>query len=152
MNRAARGERVYVALGSNLGDREAHLAFARRRLAAIPETNLVAVSRVDETAPVGPAPQGPYLNQMVVLVTGLEPIELLHRLQEIEAEAGRVRPAPTRWAPRTLDLDIVRFGDRRESGSELVLPHPGLRERDFWQRELAELNGNRGDAAGASRD
>ena len=71
------GERVYVALGSNVGDREAHLAHARGRLAALPGTRLLAVSRVEETAPLGPIPQGPYLNQMVLLDTELAPAELL---------------------------------------------------------------------------
>ena len=74
------GERVYVALGSNLGDREAHLARARARLGTLPSTLVVAASRVEETAPLGPVPQGPYLNQMVLLETRLTPGELLLEL------------------------------------------------------------------------
>jgi 2-amino-4-hydroxy-6-hydroxymethyldihydropteridine diphosphokinase len=132
-------ERVYVALGSNLGDRAAHLAFARDRLAALPGTRLVAVSRVEETAPLGPVPQGPYLNQMVLLETARDPLDLLRCLLDIEAEAGRARGPALRWGPRTLDLDIVRFGDRALAGAELTIPHPELPHRDFWQRELAEL-------------
>src|SRR2546427_3893343 len=112
-------ERVYVALGSNLGDRAGHLAQGRARLAALPRTRLVRASRVEETAPLGPIAQGPYLNQMVLLETELEPVELLRHLHAIEAERGRVRTV--RWGPRTLDLDVVRYGERRseEHTSEL---------------------------------
>ncbi len=131
-------ERVYVALGSNVGDRAAHLAHARARLAALPETRLVAVSTVEETAPLGPIPQGPYLNQMALLETTLAPEALLAHCRAIEAERGRVRTE--RWGPRTLDLDIVRFGARRVRLPELTIPHPELAHRDFWLRELAELD------------
>jgi len=133
----AKRERVYVALGSNVGDRAAHLAYARDRLAALPDSRVLKVSRVEETAPLGPVPQGPYLNQMVLLETALEPSALLDHLQAIERERGRVRLV--RWGPRTLDLDIVRFGDRLVQQPQLTIPHPGLPHRDFWLRELAEL-------------
>jgi len=135
----AEAERVYVALGSNVGDRAAHLAYARARLAALPRTRFLNESRIEETAPLGPVPQGAYLNQMVLLETTLEPAELLDLLHAIESERGRERRAGVRWGPRTLDLDIVRFGDRvvREPG--LVIPHPEVPNRPFWQRELAEL-------------
>ncbi len=131
-------ERVYVALGSNVGDRTAHLAYAVRRLAMVPETRLVAVSRIEQTAPLGPIPQGPYLNQMALLETGLEPAELLVECRAIETERGRERRI--RWGPRTLDLDIVRFGDRIVGTPELTLPHPELPHRAFWLREIAELD------------
>lgn len=131
-------EPVFVALGSNAGDRVEHLAYARGWLAALPHTRLVAASAVEETAPLGPVPQGPFLNQMVVLDTTLAPRDLLDACLAIERAAGRVRRQ--RWGPRTLDLDIVRYGDRvvREVG--LTIPHPELPNRAFWQRELAELN------------
>jgi 2-amino-4-hydroxy-6-hydroxymethyldihydropteridine diphosphokinase len=131
-------ERVYVALGSNIGGRTAHLAYARLRLSTLPHTHLVAASQIEETAPLGPVAQGPYLNQMVLLVTALEPLELLQYCQEIETMRGRERRE--RWGPRTLDLDIVRFGDRTLDSPELVLPHPQLPQREFWRRELAELD------------
>ena len=131
-------ERAYVALGSNLGDREAHLAHARMRLAALPGTTLVAVSVIEETAPLGPVPQGPYLNQMVLLETTLDPAELLPYAQRIEMERGRERGE--RWGPRTLDIDIVRFGDRVVQSPGLTIPHAQLDARGFWQRELAELD------------
>src|SRR5581483_733361 len=95
----AERERVYVALGSNVGDRAAHLAYARARLAALPRTRLLKESRIEETAPLGPVPQGPYLNQMVLLETDLAPAELLAHLHAIEAERGRERRV--RWGPRT---------------------------------------------------
>lgn len=131
-------ERVYVALGSNLGDRVAHLAHARMRLAVLPGTTLVAASVIEETAPLGPVPQGPYLNQMLLLETTLAPAELLRYGQGIEMERGRERGV--RWGPRTLDLDIVRFGDRVVQSPGLTIPHAQLDARDFWRRELAELD------------
>ncbi|OLB67408.1 MAG: 2-amino-4-hydroxy-6-hydroxymethyldihydropteridine diphosphokinase [Gemmatimonadetes bacterium 13_1_20CM_4_66_11] len=132
-------ERAYVALGSNVGDRAAHLAHARSRLGALPGTRLVAASRVEETAPIGPIAQPPYLNQMVVLETSLSPAELLAYCLAIEAERGRERGE--RWGPRTLDLDIVRYGKRSVREPGLTIPHPELPNRDFWQREIAELEG-----------
>ncbi len=136
------GERVYVALGSNLGDRAGHLAYARARLAQLPRTQLLKSSRVEDTAPIGPVPQGRYLNQMVLLETALEPAELLAQLHAIEAERGRERGV--RWGPRTLDLDIVRFGHRTVGEPDLTIPHPELANRDFWLREIAELDASRG--------
>jgi 2-amino-4-hydroxy-6-hydroxymethyldihydropteridine diphosphokinase len=130
-------ERVFVALGSNLGDRGAHLAHARARLAALPGTRVAGVSRVEETAPLGPVPQEAYLNQMVLLETTLTPEALLAECRAIEIERGRERRE--RWGPRTLDLDIVRFGVREVHEAGLTLPHPELPRRDFWLREIAEL-------------
>jgi 2-amino-4-hydroxy-6-hydroxymethyldihydropteridine diphosphokinase len=131
---------VYVALGSNVGDRAAHLAYARERLGRLPGTRVVAASRVEETAPLGTVAQGPFLNQMVLLETSLEPGVLLGHLLGIEAERGRARGVTVRWGPRTLDLDIVRYGDRVIREAELTVPHPELPHREFWQRELAELD------------
>ena len=126
-----------MALGSNIGDREAHLAHARARLAGLPRTRWLKSSRVEETAPLGPVSQGPYLNQMVLLETGLDPHDLLLACRAIEAERGRERRE--RWGPRTLDLDLVRFGDRVLREPSLTLPHPELPHRDFWRREITEL-------------
>ena len=130
-------ERVYVALGSNLGDRSAHLEHAREALAALPGTTLIGTSGIEETAPLAGMDQPPYLNQMVLLETELTPRALLQAGQAIEQAAGRVRTV--RWGPRTLDIDIVRFGDRHLDEPDLIIPHPGLTNRDFWLRELAEL-------------
>ena len=138
-------ERAFVALGSNLGDRAAHLDRARVALSLLPATRLAAVSSVQETAPLGAMAQPPYLNQMVALDTSLAPESLLAALHAIERAQGRVRGA--RWGARTIDLDLVRYGSRRVHTASLRLPHPGIASRDFWQRELAELARMLGDAA-----
>jgi len=128
---------AFIALGSNLGDRARHLAFARDAIAAIPDCRMLAATPVEETAPFGPPGQRPYLNQMVAVETDLEPHALLRALQAIEDRAGRVRAE--RWGARTLDLDIVKLARQRVSDDTLQVPHPGLEHRDFWRRELAAL-------------
>lgn len=107
--------------------------------------DLLATSRVEETVPLGSLVQGPYLNQMVAVATTLEPQALLARLQLIERQLGRVRTQ--RWGARTIDLDIVRFGERSMQSPTLVLPHPGLPHREFWLREVEELEQLLGAAA-----
>jgi 2-amino-4-hydroxy-6-hydroxymethyldihydropteridine diphosphokinase len=131
-------ERAYIALGSNLGDRAAHLDRARVAISLLPTTRLEALSSIEETAPLGAMAQPPYLNQMIAVRTRIAPRALLHALHGIESALGRVRAA--RWAPRTIDLDLVRYGDHRVADVALTLPHPGLPRRDFWQRELRELD------------
>lgn len=128
---------AYIALGSNLGDRDAHLRLARRRIAALPATRIARETAVEETAPLGIADQGAFLNQMVAVETELDPAALLAALQAIEHEAGRTRDV--RWGPRTLDLDIVAFDAQRVSAPSLQVPHPEIVNRDFWRRQLAEL-------------
>jgi 2-amino-4-hydroxy-6-hydroxymethyldihydropteridine diphosphokinase len=130
---------AYIALGSNVGDRAAHLARARAALAAVPSSRVIGFSAVEETAPIGP-PQGAYLNQMVALETELAPLALLDALQAIEHAEGRRRDA--RWGPRTLDLDIVCFERATVDEPRLRVPHPELPNRAFWRRELAELRGS----------
>src|SRR5947209_1521398 len=125
---------AYIALGSNLGDRDAYLARAREAIARIPGARIVGESSVEETAPIGPVSQPAYLNQMVAVETTLSPRELLVALQEIERREGRDRAV--RWGPRTLDLDIVRFDGQTVNEPSLRVPHPELPHRDFWQREL----------------
>lgn len=130
-------EIAYIALGSNLGERHVYLARARDAIDATPECRVIGASAVEETAPLGGLDQPPYLNQMLAVETTLEPAALLARLHEIEADAGRVRGA--RWDSRILDLDIVLFDDRVVRTHDLVIPHPGLADRAFWQREVTEL-------------
>lgn len=127
-----------------MGDRDGHLAHARSRLDTLPETRVVAVSSLEETAPIGPVAQPPYLNQMVLLETGLSPADLLAHCLAIEAERGRARRKGDRWGPRTLDLDIVRYGARIVREPNLTIPHPELPNRDFWRREIAELEAAHG--------
>lgn len=134
---------AYIALGSNLGDREQYLAVAREAIARLPHTTVLAATPQEETDPIGPPGQERYLNQMVAIETELDPHALLRSLQDIEQRAGRRRAE--RWGPRTLDLDIVKFERQAVSDESLVVPHPALRDRDFWQRELAALSGSPND-------
>jgi 2-amino-4-hydroxy-6-hydroxymethyldihydropteridine diphosphokinase len=130
--------RAYVALGSNLGDRGAALQFGRDGIEALPGTVIRAASAIEETPPLRGLRQPAYLNQMLALDTTLAPGDLLGECHRIEAAAGRTRNA--RWESRTLDLDLVRYGSLVVNQPALVLPHPGLPEREFWRRELDELH------------
>jgi 2-amino-4-hydroxy-6-hydroxymethyldihydropteridine diphosphokinase len=132
---------AYIALGSNIGQREVFLAQARRAIAALAGTRVLGHTDAEETAPIGPVAQGPFLNQMIAIETELSPQDLLVELQRIEADAGRVREA--RWGPRTLDLDIVLFENQKVHESDLTVPHPELSNRDFWLRELSALRSSR---------
>ena len=124
--------RAFLGLGSNLGDRRKNL---REAVAAIPD--VVAVSRVYETAPVGGPDQGPYLNIVVRLETEHSPRELLEICREREAEARRVRTV--RWGPRTLDVDVLLYGDVRIESDELTVPHPRMWERRFVLAPLSDI-------------
>jgi len=126
--------RAAIGLGSNLGDRAAHLDAARRELATLGE--IVATSSVYETAPVGGPDQGPYLNAVVVLDTELPARRLLEECLAIEAAAGRQRRE--RWGPRTLDLDLLVYGAETIDEPGLTVPHPRMRERRFVLDPLAE--------------
>ena len=131
-------ERAYVGLGSNVGPREVHLVMAVAALRASRGVRDVVVSPVYETDAVGGPPgQGPHLNAVASLETRLEPGELLERLLAIERLAGRVRGQ--RHGPRTLDLDLLFFGDRVQDTPSLTLPHPRLHERAFVLEPLADL-------------
>lgn len=128
--------RVAIALGSNLGDRRAHLAAAVDALAAY-LVDLI-VSTAIETDPIDvPDPQPPYLNAVVVGLTTLAPEALLERLLAIERANGRTRPSPR--APRTLDLDVILYGDLIVETPALTIPHPRFRERRFVLEPLAEI-------------
>ena len=134
---------AYVALGSNLGDRWASLSAAVRRLRAEPGLRVVASSAFYETAPVNcPPGSGEFLNAVVAVETAREPHDLLQLLLRIEREFGRVRAEPN--SPRTLDLDLVLYGDRVVNTPELVLPHPRMHEREFVLAPLAGLEEDAG--------
>jgi len=126
--------RVAFGLGSNLGDRAAHLRAAAEGLRAILED--IAVSSFLDTTPVGP-PQPRYLNAAVTGRTDRTPEELLAAAQALEARAGRVRTA--RFGPRTLDVDLLLYGEREIDRPGLVVPHPRLAERAFVLAPLAEI-------------
>lgn len=129
---------AWIALGSNLGDREGHLRAAVAGLRAEAGIELIAASRVYETDPVGPPPQRPYLNAVVRVRTTLSPSELLGRLLAIERSRGRRRSGRPN-ASRTLDLDLLLYGDQRIESEELVVPHPRLHERAFVLEPLSEV-------------
>jgi len=125
-----------IGLGANLGDARAALDDAQLRLARLPRTKLVAASPLYRSAPIDAS--GPdYLNAVVVLHTALPPQALLDSLQHIEAVHGRQRPH--RNAPRTLDLDLLLYGDRRIATDTLTVPHPRLHERAFVLRPLLDV-------------
>lgn len=130
--------RVFIGMGSNLGDREAQLAEALAALAEPPGTQLVRASRLYETAPVGGPPQGPYLNAVAEFECDRSPAGVLRVLLSIEAEAGRLRSGQ-RDRPRELDLDLLLYGDQVLETQELIVPHPRLHLRAFVLEPLAEL-------------
>ena len=134
---ATSGRRVFVSLGSNLGDRAAYLGAAREALAALPATAVVAGSRLYETAPQDLPHQEAFLNQVLCLETALQPLDLLRECQRIEREHGRVRSL--RFGPRTLDIDILLFQDAESDDPELTLPHPRMVKRAFVLVPLAEV-------------
>jgi 2-amino-4-hydroxy-6-hydroxymethyldihydropteridine diphosphokinase len=121
--------RVVLALGSNLGDRLAHLQEGLDVLAARPGLDCLAVSPVYETVPVGGPAQGDYLNAVVIAETALPASAILQRAQEAEAALHRVRAQ--RWGPRTLDVDVIAYGSQVSDDPELTLPHPRAHERAF---------------------
>lgn len=124
--------RAFLAIGSNLGDRAAHL---RGAVEGMPD--VVGVSAIYETDPVGGPEQGPFLNAVVELDTDLTPRQLLELCHRLETAAGRVRAA--RWGPRTLDVDVLLVGDHVVDEPDLQVPHPRLWERTFVLVPLAEL-------------
>jgi 2-amino-4-hydroxy-6-hydroxymethyldihydropteridine diphosphokinase len=128
---------AFIGIGSNLGEREAHLRSALDLLAAEVGIDVVAVSRLRETEPVGPVEQGPFLNGAVQVTTELPPRELLDRLLDVEQRLGRVRRE--RFGPRTIDLDLLLYDDEVLEEPGLTLPHPRLHERRFALEPLAEL-------------
>jgi 2-amino-4-hydroxy-6-hydroxymethyldihydropteridine diphosphokinase len=129
---------AYVGIGSNLGDREAHLRRAIELLSAEEGIEVTAVSEIRETEPVGPVAQGPFLNGAARVETDLAPRELLERLLGIEERMGRVRRE--RFGPRTIDLDLLVYGEETVDEPGLTVPHPRLAERRFALEPLEELD------------
>ena len=130
------GERVFVGLGANLGDAVATVQAAFDALGLLPQTNCVARSSLYRSAPVD-AQGSDYINAVAQLRTGLSPLALLDALQAIEDRFGRERPY--RNAPRTLDLDVLLYGQQRIVSPRLTVPHPRLHERAFVLVPLAEI-------------
>lgn len=130
--------RVAIALGSNMSDRFELLRSARRAIEQIPGVVMLATSQLEDTGAIG-TPQPAFLNQMVLVETTRSLPALLAELQDVEQVHGRQRQVTK--GPRTLDLDIVWASGLTITSTELMIPHPGLHNRIFWQRELAEVLG-----------
>lgn len=131
---------VYVGIGTNLGNRRAMLAMARGHMAAMPKTKLIGWSKVYETVPVGPVPQGQFLNAAAQLDTQLSPEILLDQLASIEQQSGRsAEDQRVKWGPRILDIDILLYDDLVISTDKLVIPHPLMHERWFVLQPMADL-------------
>lgn len=131
---------VYIGLGGNLGDRAGTLRSAVAMIDDLDAAAVRAVSDCIETAPVGGPPgQPPFLNAVAKITTSLEPEALMASLHDIERALGRDRGAEERFGPRTCDLDILLFGDRRVDTPALTIPHPRMRERGFVLRPLAAI-------------
>jgi 2-amino-4-hydroxy-6-hydroxymethyldihydropteridine diphosphokinase len=123
------GRRVVLAIGANLGDRLDTLQACVNAIGRLPDTEVLAISPVYQTAPVGGPPQPDYLNAVLTASTGLSPRELLAAAHGIEAEFGRVREV--RFGPRTLDVDIISYSGEVSGDPVLTLPHPRAHERAF---------------------
>ena len=128
---------AYLAVGSNLGDRAENLRRAVELVRLLPGTRVASESRLIETAPLGPAPQGSFLNGVIAVETSLPPEELLAGLKRIEKRIGRRERE--RWGPREVDLDIILYGDAVIETETLCVPHPRFRERRFVLEPLAEV-------------
>ena len=130
---------AYIGLGSNLEEPIRQLRHALLAIAELPSSHLVQVSSAYRSPAVGPGEQPDYLNAVAQLRTSLDPDALLQQLQHIELAQGRVRTV--RWGPRTLDLDILLYGDLRLATPTLTIPHPGLVQRNFVLYPLLEICG-----------
>ena len=130
--------KVIIAIGSNLGNPVEQAKVAIEALHHLPNSKVTAISSLYSSSPMGPQDQPDYINAVVELETNLEPLDLLNLTQKIELEQGRVRK-DERWGPRTLDLDIILFGDHTIDNERLTVPHYGMKEREFVLYPLAEI-------------
>ncbi len=136
-------EEVFVALGGNIGDSQTIVEQALAALGNISQTSLRASSSLYRSEAVGDIPQDDYINAVALLDSSLEPMALLLELQAIEHAYYRRRDHEQRWAPRTLDLDIILFGDRSFNDSHLIIPHPEFAQRLFVLEPMFEVDGDR---------
>jgi dihydroneopterin aldolase / 2-amino-4-hydroxy-6-hydroxymethyldihydropteridine diphosphokinase len=128
----------YLGVGSNLGDRRNNIKSAVRKINALKETKVIKLSRIIETEPVGgPRAQAKFLNAALKIRTAFSPAALLRNLKNIEKELGRKKAA--RWGPRSIDLDILFYGDRIVNTGGLKIPHPRISERRFVLEPLSEI-------------
>ncbi|ESS72632.1 2-amino-4-hydroxy-6-hydroxymethyldihydropteridine pyrophosphokinase FolK [Methyloglobulus morosus KoM1] len=128
---------AYIGMGSNLESPVAQIKSARLAISALTHVKELAFSSLYVSSPMGPQEQPDYINAVMAVATCLSPLDLLHALQAIELEHGRVRGVQ-RWGARTLDLDLLLYGDRQIDTEELVVPHKGIAERAFVLYPLSE--------------
>lgn len=131
--------RVFIAIGSNLNDPVGQAQRAVEALKNVPQTEFIRASQLYSSSPMGPQDQPDYINAVVEVDTQLTPLALLDHTQAIELEQGRVRK-DERWGPRTLDLDIILFGDQEINNPRLTVPHYGMKVREFVLYPLAEIS------------
>lgn len=131
-------ECAYIGLGTNLGDRELKLLMAVAELGKLPGTRVTALSPFYETEPVGGVPQDNFYNAAARIATSLSPLELLDQLKRIETEVFHRVPSG-HWGPRSMDLDLLLYGDLVLSQERLTIPHPRLAERRFVLQPLADI-------------
>lgn len=131
------GTLAAVGIGSNLNDPVAQVTSALAALAMLPDSELLAASSLYRNPPMGPQDQPDYVNAAALLRTGLTAQDLLRELQALELRQGRVRER--RWGPRTIDLDLLLWGEAMIDEPDLIVPHPGLHERPFVLYPLAEI-------------
>nr|VFK23455.1 MAG: 2-amino-4-hydroxy-6-hydroxymethyldihydropteridinediphosphokinase [Candidatus Kentron sp. LFY] len=130
--------KAYIGIGGNLGDTITTVRSAFAALAGLPETTLLSTSMLYRTSPLGPIRQPDFINAVAAIRTPLAPLALLSWLQSIEHQHGRIRDG-ARWGPRTLDLDLLLYGDSRIVEDTLMVPHPGLCQRAFVLYPLYEI-------------
>lgn len=130
---------VYIGIGSNLDQPFDHVTQAIQDLKALPDSDYMATSALYRSAPMGPADQPDYINAVSFLQTRLAALDLLTELQAIEHAHGRIRDAQ-RWGPRSLDLDLLLYGEKIINDARLQVPHPGLHERSFVLYPLQDIN------------
>ncbi len=136
-------DQVFIGIGSNIGDSETIVEEAIRAIAHIRDCSLTGRSSLYRSAALGERAQDDYINAVARIDTSLEPMVLLLELQAIEHAYYRNRDSEDRWAPRTLDLDIILFGDRQVDDSHLTLPHPEFAQRRFVLEPMLEIDGDR---------
>lgn len=132
---------VFIAVGSNLSDPVGQAKNAIEALKCLPKSEFIQSSKLYSSTPMGPQDQPDYINAVVEIQTKLTPLELLDCTQAIELEQGRVRKEE-RWGPRTLDLDIILYGNEVIDSERLIVPHYGMKEREFVLYPLAEIAPN----------
>ncbi len=129
---------AYIAVGSNLADPVSQAKLAIETLKTLPKSEFIKASALYSSTPMGPQNQPDYINAVVAIQTNLTPLQLLDCTQAIELEQGRVRK-DERWGPRTLDLDIILYGNEVINSERLTIPHYGMKEREFVLYPLAEI-------------